>query len=255
MLSNRRGASELDRNAFRAMAETEDRHWWFIGRRAIIRSLIRSIVKEPGRPRILEAGCGTGGNLAMLQDFGELTAFELDDSARSHAAAVSQLKIHPGSLPDGIDHIAGPFELICLFDVLEHVESDVAALRVLVSKLAPGGAILLTVPALQFLWSDHDELHHHKRRYSKSSLIESLRGAGLSVEYVSYFNTILFPLALMQRLASRIAGHDLGDSAAVPPAGVNRLLAGIFAVEAVLLRHVRMPIGLSLCAIAKRTGG
>lgn len=235
------------------MAETEGSHWWFVGRRAIINSLLGTRARTSIRPRILEAGCGTGGNLAMLQQWGEVTAFEYDSDARQHAATVSGLDILPGSLPDGIDHIDGPFDLICLFDVLEHIEADVTSLRTLASRLAPGGAMFLTVPALQFLWADHDVLHHHKRRYSRKRLAQVLRASGLSVSYISYFNTLLFPLALVQRLMSRLRGSEVGNPASLPAAPLNRAFASIFAAEAVLLRHVRLPIGLSLCAIAHRT--
>jgi SAM-dependent methyltransferase len=245
----------MEREAFRAMAATENEHWWFVGRREIIRSLIETRIGVRGGLRILEAGCGTGGNLALLREYGDLAAFEYDDNARAHARLVSGIDVMPGALPDGIDHITGPFDLIALLDVLEHVEQDRAAVRALAGRLSAGGAMIVTVPALQFLWSEHDTMHHHHRRYSRSLLVETLQAGGLKVEYVSYFNSFLFPAALVQRLVSRIAGDIAGDPNAMPPAPLNRVLAKVFACERAVLKRMRLPVGLSLCAICRAADG
>jgi SAM-dependent methyltransferase len=234
------------------MAEAEDHHWWFAGRRAIIRSLIETRIDRRDGMRILEAGCGTGGNLSLLREYGELTAFEYDADAREYARASSGMDVTHGALPDGIGHIAGTFDLIALFDVLEHIEQDREAARALASKLAKGGAMLVTVPALQFLWSDHDRLHHHHRRYSRRQLVDTLEAGGLRVEYVSYFNSLLLPVAILQRLASRFSG-GASDPNALPPASLNRLLTSIFTSERQVLKRGTLPIGLSLCAICRKS--
>lgn len=233
------------------MAATENRHWWFVGRRAIIRSLIETHVGQRKNLHILEAGCGTGGNLALLEQFGQVAAFEHDDDARQHAKAATGVDVVPGSLPDGIDHIAGTFDLIGLFDVLEHVEHDRAAIRALAARLAEDGTLIITVPALPFLWSDHDRLHHHHRRYTRWQFTETLESAGLRVDYISYFNSLLFPAALLQRLASRFSRGAAKDGSAVPPAPINWLLTRIFAAERRLLQWGGLPIGLSLCAVCR----
>ena len=233
------------------MAATESRHWWFVGRRAIIRSLIETHVGQREALHILEAGCGTGGNLALLGQFGQVAAFEHDDAARQHARAATGVDVVPGSLPDGIDHIVGPFDVIGLFDVLEHVEQDRAAIRALAARLAGDGTLIATVPALPFLSSDHDRLHHHHRRYTRQQFAEVLEAGGFRVDYISYFNSLLFPAALLQRLASRIVSSTAGDGSAVPPAPLNWLLTRIFAAERWLLRWGRLPIGLSLCAVCR----
>jgi hypothetical protein len=138
--------------------------------------------------------------------------------------------------------------MIALFDVLEHIRQDEMSLRTLSSLLAPGGKIILTVPALQFLWSNHDIRHHHHRRYSERSLREVIDQAGLRVDYISYFNFFLLPVAVMQRLASRLSSKPAALDAE-PPKLLNGLFTKIFASERALLGWMRLPIGLSLCAI------
>lgn len=239
----------MERKAFQAMGAVEHAHWWFAGRRRIVRSLIAARLAGKHRPRILEAGCGTGGNLKMLAEFGELEAFEFDDEARAVARRMTGLPVAPGRLPDGIDHIEGQFEVIALLDVLEHIEDDAAALRALAAKLKPGGFLVLTVPALQFLWSEHDSLHHHHRRYSRGQLELVLGEGGFTVQKISYFNSLLFPLALAQRMVSRLLGRQMGDPNALPAMPINRLFARIFGFERVLLKYASLPIGLSLCAV------
>jgi SAM-dependent methyltransferase len=238
----------LERVAYQAMAEIEGRHWWFVGRRAIIRSIIEKRIRPGRNARVLEAGCGTGGNLAMLGDYGSLAALEYDDDARAIARERTGVDVQPGRLPDGIDHIDGPFQMITLFDVLEHLDEDEESLRSLSKLLAADGKIILTVPALQFLWSDHDVVHHHHRRYSSARLRDVLERAGLQVEYISYFNSLLLPAAILQRLASRFSKKQAAIDD-VPPTAVNSLLTKIFAAERSLLSWFRLPIGLSLCAV------
>ena len=154
----------MERAVFDRMAEQDQVHWWYVARRRILADLIAREISLPDEARLLEIGCGTGHNLDMLSRFGRLDAIELDASARAlasrrlgHEVADSALPELPG-VPDRTYH------LIALLDVLEHVDGDEAALRSIATKLAPGGSILVTVPAYQWMWSAHDEAHHHKRR-------------------------------------------------------------------------------------------
>lgn len=197
---------------------------------------------------MLEAGCGTGGNLKLLRRYGELDAFELDDVARIHARKSSGIDVQPGHLPDGMGNLTGPYNLIGLFDVLEHVRQDVESLHSLKGLLAPNGKIILTVPALPVLWSSHDVRHHHHRRYTRKTLDYALNQAGLKIEYISYFNFFLLPLAILQRMAGRLAGGQAAPDFE-PPRLLNTLLATVFASERALLAFARLPIGLSICAI------
>lgn len=242
----------MDRAAYAGMAAIEERHWWFVARRQILSALIDRMYL-PSDARILEAGCGTGGNLAMLSRYGELHAFEFDDGARALSAAKGLCPVDFGALPDRVDASGAPYDLIAMLDVLEHVDEDVASLATLSAMLAEDGRLLLSVPAVPALWSSHDELHHHKRRYTKAGLAQVCSSAGLAIESISYFNSLLFPLALAQRVAVKLLGSTQPIDA-VPAAPVNATFQAIFAAERHVLGRMGFPIGLSLYVVARRGG-
>lgn len=240
--------------AYQSLRDSQDNHWWFVGRRRIVARLIERFVPLGPKARVLEAGCGYGGNLAMLETLGEVDAFEFDDAARAHASALSRRKVAYGRLPDDIGFAQDRFDLIAMLDVLEHIDDDVASLRALGERLTPDGRLLLTVPALPWLWSDHDVLHQHKRRYTRALLLERLNEAGFEATGIGYFNTLLFPLALVQRLAARLLGGSGADHGA-PPEPLNAILAAIFSLETSLVGRIRLPIGLSLFAVVRKRRG
>ena len=237
--------------AYQSLRASQDRHWWFVGRRRIVAQLIARFVPLPAKARVLEAGCGYGGNLAMLGELGEVQAFEFNDDARAHAANLLRRPVAYGMLPHAIGFDDDRFDLIAMLDVLEHVDDDVASLRTLGERLALGGALLLTVPAVPWLWSDHDVLHQHKRRYTRALLAERLQEAGFEIAGIGYFNTLLFPLALVQRLLARLVGGGAGEHDA-PPEPLNGVLAAIFSLEARLVGRLAFPVGLSLFAVARK---
>lgn len=241
----------MDRAVYDRMAEAEAEHWWFRGRRAVLQSVIETRCTLPTGARILDAGCGTGGNLEMLSKFGDLDAFEFDADARAMAAAKGVAHVAFGALPDAIDAPDGSYDLIGLFDVLEHIEDDHGSLVTLGRKLKPEGSLLISVPAMPWLWSEHDVSHHHKRRYTRSSLSRVIEAAGLDVEVISYFNTLLFPLAVAQRVGQRITLSNK-PADAMPPPWLNASLGAVFAAERHLAGRVPLPFGLSLFAIACR---
>lgn len=241
----------MDRAVYERMDVLEAKHWWFAARREIIAALIgRELTRKPGA-RILEAGCGSGGNLDMLRRFGAVDAFEYDGTAREAAKVKSGLDIRPGALPQDVPFETERYDLIGLFDVLEHIDSDAESLAALAGRLGPDGKIIVTVPAFPFLWSRHDVSHHHFRRYTRRSLAEAAEKAGLRVRWSSYFNTLLFPLAIVTRAAKRLTGSDVPDDK-FPAAPVNAALKRIFGSEKHLVPRVRMPFGLSLAAVLER---
>jgi len=235
--------------AYLEMAATEERHWWFTARRAILSSLLEQL-RLPPHPAILELGCGTGGNLGMLSRFGTVSAMEMDDVARGIAQSRNgrRADIRAGSCPADIPFAGQQFDLVCLFDVLEHIEQDQQTLAAIRSLLAPTGHAVVTVPAYQWLWSRHDEVLHHKRRYTASQLRTKAAQAGFRIERLSYFNTLLFPLAAALRLKERLLGSAPAGTA-LPPALVNTAFRSIFGAERHLLRGVDLPFGVSLVAV------
>jgi SAM-dependent methyltransferase len=241
----------MEREIYRLMAEVEDRHWWFASRRVITDSVMDRLAL-PANARILEAGCGTGGNLPMLARRGTVYAMELDDEARSIAGARGMAKIEPGRLPDMIPFGDLRFDLILMTDVLEHVDDDAGTLRALRARLQPGGFLVLTVPALQWLWSEHDVSHHHRRRYSSRHLRGLVVAAGYSVDFLSYFNSVLFPAIAAVRIIQRLTGiSGDNDDLRMPPQPLNRTLTKLFSSERHLLERVSLPVGVSLLAVGR----
>ncbi|KAI1693585.1 methyltransferase domain-containing protein [Ditylenchus destructor] len=182
----------MDRIVYDRMAEHDSTHWWYVARRDILADFIGREVNPPKGARILEIGCGTGHNLPMLGAFGEVDAIEIDPAAREIASQRLGKEVGSSPLPELTGVADGQYDMIAVLDVVEHIEDDVAALEAMAKRLKPGGTILITVPAHQWMWSAHDVVNHHKRRYSKATLIAALERAGLKWRKLGYFNSLLF---------------------------------------------------------------
>lgn len=241
----------MEAQVFERMAELDSSHWWFVARRDILEALIRRVVRPPENARILEVGCGTGHNLAMLSQFGHVEATELDDKARALAASRSGLRIESAALPDLSAFPESHFDLVAMLDVLEHVSDPAGSLKAILGRLKPGGKLLVTVPANPWMWSAHDVAHHHHRRYRKAELAEAARAAGFAIDLLSPFNTLLFPLIAAARVAGKITGREAADDA-MPPRPVNSILKTVFGAEAGLIGRVPLPAGVSLVAVLRR---
>lgn len=240
---------ELD--AYRQMAATEDEHWWFCGRRAIVEAVIQGLDLPKGAS-ILEIGAGTGGNIAMLEKFGDVQAVEMSELARQIAREKTGRDFLSGYLPDNIPVRPGSFDLICLFDVLEHVKKDEASLAAMRRMLKPGGKVVLTVPAHQWLWSTHDEGLHHMRRYSRSLLKRRIEEAGFRIDKLTYTNAALFPAAVLARLADRLRRSNAASGQAMPPPVLNAAMKAVFSAESRIVPNASLPFGVSLLAVFSR---
>lgn len=241
----------MDPSLYHRFYEVEDRHWWFVARQRIVRDLIRRTL-GPGRGRpALDVGCGTGAFLKELSSDWNAWGTDTSELAIEYARRRGLSQLALGTLDD-LKAPVDSFELITALDVIEHIEQDVEVLRQMKDRLSPAGTIIVTVPAHPWLWTSHDEINHHHRRYTRKTLAASLTAAGLRIEYLSYFNALLFPLALVQRAIARVTGKLLDDGLTVPAGWLNKSLRTIFAQERHAAGRVRMPFGLSLIAVVRR---
>ena len=239
----------MERVVYEQMAELDQRHWWYRARREVLAALIRRTVQPPPGAKILEIGCGTGHNLRMLAGFGSVDALELDDEARMIAEERLGRPVMSAPLPalEGVrEH---HYDMIGAFDVIEHIDDDSAAIASIARRLKPGGKLVITVPAHQWMWSAHDTVNHHKRRYSKAGLKLLIDGSPLKLQALGYFNSILFPVAVAERMASKARGKDEADLK-LPAGPINAALERAFAIERHLIGRVPLPPGLSLFAVA-----
>lgn len=239
----------MERVVYRQMAELDQRHWWYRARREILADLIRREAMPPSDAQILEIGCGTGHNLAMLGQFGTVDGIELDDEARGVAEQRLGRKVMNAPLPELAGIGDRRYDLIAALDVIEHVDDDAAAIAAIAGKLKPAGKLVMTVPAHRWMWSAHDVVNHHKRRYSKAAVDRLVESSPLRLDKSGYFNSLLFPLAIAERLASKLRGKDDAD-VKLPPRPLNAALEAVFAAERHLVGRVPLPPGLSLFAVA-----
>jgi len=242
----------MERSVYQHMAELDERHWWYCARRDVLAALIRHLVKPSADAAILEIGCGTGHNFRMLGEFGLVDALELDDEAR----AIAEKRLGRAIMSAPLPALAGVpehrYDLVGAFDVIEHIDDDHAALASIATRLKPGGKFVMTVPAHQWMWSAHDTVNHHKRRYSKTGLRQLIEASPLKLDRLGYFNSLLFPVAVAERMASKAIGKENADLG-IPPAPLNAALRRTFAAERHLIGRVPLPSGLSLFAVASAT--
>lgn len=243
----------MDESLYLEMSKIEDSHWWFAARRLIIYHIIKHYLNLPKNASILDAGCGTGGNLNLLRNFGKVTGMEMDNKALRLAKEKSMIPVMQGRIPNDIPFVDKSFDLIVLLDVLEHIDNDRHAIQKLARLLRPDGFFLITVPAFSFLWSKHDEKHHHKRRYRAYELAEKIKQSGLELNYISYYNFFLFPfIASLRILKSKLHLDEKLDDLRMPEKFLNQAFKTIFSAERFLLGSLKLPYGVSVIAVASK---
>jgi len=240
----------MDRDYELQTHQAEDRHWWYRGRRTVLEGVIDGL-RLPARARILDAGCGSGRNMVELARHGTVTGVELSDTSVCLARDRGVGEVIAGSVLE-MPFPPDSFDLAVSLDVIEHLEDDLGALRELRRTVAPGGSLLVTVPAYPWLWSGHDEINHHYRRYTRRSLQRVAEQAGWEQVRTTYFNSLLLPVAILLRVLDRLSTKTTESSLDlwVPPEPLNWLLERPLALEAALIaRGGRIPAGLSLLAV------
>jgi SAM-dependent methyltransferase len=240
----------MDRDYELQTHQAEDRHWWYRGRRKVLERVVEDL-RLPARARILDAGCGSGRNMVELARHGTVTGVELADASVALARERGAGEVIAGSVLE-MPFEADSFDLAASLDVIEHLEDDLTALRELRRVVAPGGALLVTVPAYQWLWSGHDEINHHFRRYTRRSLQRAGEEAGWHQVRTTYFNSLLLPAAILLRVLDRFSRKTTESSLDlwVPPQPLNWLLERPLQLEAAMIgRGGRIPAGLSLLAV------
>jgi SAM-dependent methyltransferase len=238
----------MEKNLYIKMAKAQNTHWWFAGRRLILEKVIRKI-ELPVNAKILEIGAGTGSNLKMLSNFGDVTAVESDDYARS-LCVKSNCKTIFGKLPNDIN-IGTKYDLVCLFDVLEHVNDDQLSVDNIKKLITDDGSLLITCPAYQFLYGRYDMKLGHYRRYTSHQLQDILIQSGYIIEKSGYFNTILFPLIVLFKIFEIIGfnGRNIGFD--VPNKYINYTLRKILSFESKIISKKLFPFGTSVLIQAK----
>lgn len=234
----------MDKNYYNDYFHLERNHWWFRARLEILEAILKNhLIHNTDKPlRILNAGVATGATTTMLEKYGTVTSLEYDHDCCEFLRNHLQMEVTEASLTD-LPFEDQSFDLVCAFDVIEHIEDDGSALREIRRVLKYDGSYFLTVPAFSFLWSEHDEINHHFRRYTRKMLTERIVAAGLSSDYASYFNFWLFPPIAAVRMLQRLTGKK--DKTEKPESDFKRM-KGLGFMDGILYRIFKSEMGLLL---------
>ena len=248
---------------FQLHAKIEDSHWWFVGRRYIIQSLVDSLFRSKHDKILIDMGCGTGGNLSTFRGEFDCTGIDLSSDAILLAKKrFPTINFICAGLEEEACVCIEKADVVLLLDVLEHIRNDMGFLFDLVGRLKKGSHLLITVPAEMALWSPHDDFHGHFRRYSKNDLFDMLIALPVSIRLLSYYNIWLYPAVKIIRSFTNLTGKAWGKAEtdlSVPPKFINTILSLIFSSESRWLinridQHcvTKLPFGVSLIALVRK---
>lgn len=238
---------------YEEMYKLESFYWWFVARRRLLDSFVSQVAQDFGRPVILDVGCGTGINFSVLGERGTTFCSDFSEEALrfSKSRGIEDLV---RSQVESLPFASSAFDIVTALDMLEHVDDDLAALKELSRVTNDGGVVVITVPAYGFLWSEHDEALHHRRRYSASELRNKLTNTGFEVERISYYITLLFFPILFVRFIQSVTKTSIHakTSHVILPKWLNSLLIGILGFERFLLKWINFPFGVSIVCLARK---
>ncbi len=250
----------MEHQVYQQFLDLERDHWWFRGRRTVYLGLLDTVLQPTKRGRLLDLGCGMGGFLSSLQDMG-FDVFGADMDFESLQQCIDRgftqcAQMDSYELPFA-DH---SFDVVTMFDAIEHVEDDYRAMGEVARVLKPGGQVIISVPAYQFLYANNDRVAQHYRRYNRNMVNELFQRAGLKVARNTHANVFLFPLILPIVLTIKLfeavfdrKHESLHSNLSFPmPKFMNQVLHRIFAAELWVTRKHNWPFGHSIVAIAQR---
>jgi SAM-dependent methyltransferase len=243
---------EMMRHTYPILYEVEESHWWHRGRRRIIESFVREICKNFAgrRPRILDVGCGTGGNLSLLAQFGDAEGVDVSPDALEFCRERGLENVKLGAAEE-LPYEHGRFDLVTALDVIEHLDDDVEGLREIRRVLKPDGRLLIFVPTFMFLWGVQDDVSHHRTRYRLPELVRAVEKAGFEVERATYANITFFLPILLGRQLMRFARMKTESENNINVPALNGIFASIFGAESKVLRYLNLPFGVSGLCVAR----
>lgn len=243
---------EMMEHTYPILYAVEQTHWWYIGRRRILSGFVEDICRKvtDRKPRILDVGCGTGANLLMLSEYGHVEGVDVSEDALAFCRARGLDKVKLGAAEE-LPYEDGTFDLVTAFDVVEHMDDDLAGLKEMRRVLRPGGRALLFVPTFMFLWGLQDDVSHHRRRYRLPELHRVLEQAGFEIERSTYANITFFAPILIMRKLMRLTGIKTESENTINITALNGVFGKIFGAESVVLRYINLPFGVSGLCVAR----
>ena len=243
---------EMMEHTYPILYEVEQSHWWYIGRRRIIAGFVEQICRQvtDRRPRILDVGCGTGANLLLLSKYGDAEGVDVSEDALAFCRERGLDKVKLGA-GEELPYADDTFDLVTAFDVVEHMDDDLAGLTEMRRVLRPGGRVLLFVPTFMFLWGLQDEVSNHRRRYRLPELRRVLEQAGFEVERSTYANITFFAPILLVRKLMRLTGIKTATENSINVPALNGVLGALLGAESTVLRYINLPFGVSGLCVAR----
>jgi 2-polyprenyl-3-methyl-5-hydroxy-6-metoxy-1,4-benzoquinol methylase len=239
----------MEKAEYQKMHSEEQTYWWHIARRYLFDLWLKRL-RLPKSAQILDVGCGTGINLKMLSKYGEVRGLDISDEALEFCRQQGFTNLAKGDAVTLNEESGNVYDLVTALEVLEHLPDDGQALKHWHRVAKPGGYLLITVPAYQWLFSAHDKALHHYRRYSMTGLIKKIKQAGWQIKKASYFMMLTFPALMPVRLLQKNA---LPRTSYVPTkTWLNNLLINLLKIEANLTRLLAIPFGSSIVVLAKK---
>lgn len=242
----------MDASYYATLDSVQENHWWYTARRTILERVLRDVFDQGTPPGTLyDLGCGVGANLPVLEKFGPTKGIDMSPDAIEFCRRRGRNNVQLGNLDELTGIPDGSASVAMLADVIEHLDDEQPCLNAAHRTLAPGGALIVTVPAYMFLWGPSDEVNHHKRRYTAERLRRLIEPA-FRIQHLTYFNTLLFGIVAMGRFGEVILKRRGDDMAKLPPPILNRAMESVFRAEASIVPRLKLPFGVSLLCVARK---